>query len=1416
MNGLSAGGASSSAAGPSGPWRAVSEEGGSAGQKEFGGAKRITTKTTTTRTTTTAVKNNNESRVTDEKDEVSPAIGRGKQLNGGGDEEVATVQHLGRQVEWSSLRGRDEIEATKGAQGVPETRVNPEAGHYSGLLFDDPTGVEGNKLVTSIGTIAAQSSQSRVVVALLKDGDKLQLKIQEMRPGIFEVGTNLGEARKFLLEHGRVMDNLDKQRQAPLECWMSKYKRLCDDHELRSKGQEMSTEMRMVFMCMAENLQGCWRALWWQLEQRRNLLREASNFYQLCDNLNRSLERAENHVQTFRQVFLDGPNAAGLRFNQAANELKSMNSAILNDFRLAKEGQKQFVELIGKIAMGNLADSRKNHLVPEAQNLINFILNYLDPLERRKIQLENVITTTTTNSRTTMTSTTSNSLTSYEQQVNGSPNVKPPISERKIGSLQAGSGGGMINYANKTASGHQHRQVPLIRNINNFNDLNLVDDWLRLKTDQLNSSLLSSLGVSTQDTRSILNKHEQIALECSAIEEATLNFNGKNIHALKAAPPAQQPQGNQLSRGPNNGAALGGQSKQADDEDQTPGGSTLFDQQKALATRARDVITILDARLSLLRRTIDFYYRAKEATSDITKWTRRLQVDNSLQSVQFVSNELELKDVSAVVASGATILSELQQLQLAQQHGQRSKVVNLNLVTSGIRTVIDELNQDLAHLKATLHQRRLVLLNEDASKMASNFSSKCHQLQVWLNNHVKSYLMSNNRIRFEPNSVKGYINGHEDMRLAVQNKTAEVEALLRLLATMGDSLEAKNETGEEIQRDCDELRQDWINVTNCLDRRIELARKFLAILTSGANIGHDLDSLNLEPRGANQRPRTPDERTDEDIWAQIEQGLLQLENQVKNFSQDSLKCDTRLLHSAGGLDTKSPVDDVNKEQVVAHASGALRLLTERHRSVMSKLNAMGRAPLPGPLQRLGPWSPTFKAAARAERAADQQQRAPPARRSEETGVGKASALPAEQTGPKVAGNQEGSAVSGSGAGGAGGNAGGRGPQAGSSRKQQAGKGPLGPSFVRGLEDKVVEPFSTVQLECETEPVGSAGCRLEWLLNNKRIPTHIKHSILNDGHKHKLVISQFNPTCCGTYTARALNLETGRSASSSCRLQLAGIKEVADSPDSAAHPSETPQEQGRPHGALSSSSTTKTTTTTTTTTSTNGDTELRQSRPGQRAPAGATGQHRQQRAMERIIQGVESPPASLDEQTPERVLANQRRPANGQPTRPDANRMVTKTVSSSATFGSSQTSGLPQNSTGDRSTKSSNTQTHVAADGSHYLVEPARSETSRSVSRSSFGATPQTGDGVCCSRPGLVCVVVGNPPPTVEWLHNNRPIAQARCSPGSAANLLEARGDSRSGVCKLTIQTGGDQPRGQFGFQAANHLGPTSNALTLGQ
>ena len=69
--------------------------------------------------------------------------------------------------------------------------------------------------------------------------------------------------------------------------------------------------------------------------------------------------------------------------------------------------------------------------------------------------------------------------------------------------------------------------------------------------------------------------------------------------------------------------------------------------------------------------------------------------------------------------------------------------------------------------------------------------------------------------------------------------------------------------------------------------------------------------------------------------------LGQLAKQVESFTWEAQRSNTALVCVAQPLESRSSANDINKQQIVGHANGTLKLLSERNKSTINKLNARG-------------------------------------------------------------------------------------------------------------------------------------------------------------------------------------------------------------------------------------------------------------------------------------------------------------------------------------------------------------------------------------------------------------------------------------------------------------------------------------------
>ena len=119
--------------------------------------------------------------------------------------------------------------------------------------------------VTTISTIAVQSRDTRLIIALLQSGRQeapsVQLRVMEMEPAFAWLGNNFQEAEQLRRSHVEAIQRI-QSKQLPVEELLAQADQMVAAQEPRAR----------VYSAMADSLGSAWRDLNRILEERRNLL----------------------------------------------------------------------------------------------------------------------------------------------------------------------------------------------------------------------------------------------------------------------------------------------------------------------------------------------------------------------------------------------------------------------------------------------------------------------------------------------------------------------------------------------------------------------------------------------------------------------------------------------------------------------------------------------------------------------------------------------------------------------------------------------------------------------------------------------------------------------------------------------------------------------------------------------------------------------------------------------------------------------------------------------------------------------------------------------------------------------------------------------------------------------------------------
>ncbi|CAH8612085.1 unnamed protein product [Schistosoma intercalatum] len=144
---------------------------------------------------------------------------------------------------------------------------------------------DGYPTTTTISTVALQAGNARIVLAVLRCGSWIRVRIQRMEPDLYDIGANVDEARSLHEIHQHLCTKLaSKQEQIS---------------ELLSKADDLVTQQTsdnqsQVYAAMAESLNRAWRDLLGILTQRGRLLDLAMECFNSADNVIQEAERVEH------------------------------------------------------------------------------------------------------------------------------------------------------------------------------------------------------------------------------------------------------------------------------------------------------------------------------------------------------------------------------------------------------------------------------------------------------------------------------------------------------------------------------------------------------------------------------------------------------------------------------------------------------------------------------------------------------------------------------------------------------------------------------------------------------------------------------------------------------------------------------------------------------------------------------------------------------------------------------------------------------------------------------------------------------------------------------------------------------------------------------------------------------------------
>ncbi|CAL1681896.1 unnamed protein product [Lasius platythorax] len=224
---------------------------------------------------------------------------------------------------------------------------------------------------TTISTIAVQSGETRVVIALLQSGEWLKLKILELQPELTRLGASVKEATELSNAHDQVLHRL-QNKQSPVE------------ELLRQADQLIATQRSKaeVYAAMAETLGQAWRDVNQLLKRRKEILDRNVLFQCRATECKESMEALE---MACNDTLLPIEIEAVKSFLSRIQDLrKDMLEALMGALR---EG-KTLLDGLKELANEGTLDSRPDTIKDEANHAVLRVERWLEELHDRRRLIE--------------------------------------------------------------------------------------------------------------------------------------------------------------------------------------------------------------------------------------------------------------------------------------------------------------------------------------------------------------------------------------------------------------------------------------------------------------------------------------------------------------------------------------------------------------------------------------------------------------------------------------------------------------------------------------------------------------------------------------------------------------------------------------------------------------------------------------------------------------------------------------------------------------------------------------------------------------------------------------------------------------------------------------------------------------------
>ncbi|XP_077772630.1 coiled-coil domain-containing protein 141 isoform X3 [Podarcis muralis] len=149
---------------------------------------------------------------------------------------------------------------------------------------------DGPPSTTTVSSVLVQAGDCKIIIAILKCGDWVQLQLAESVPNLLEIGSNQEETKKLLQDHELLLAKLK-----PLEEQVWDLLREADKTAAEAKDKSQ------VYDAMAETMGDAWDSLVIVLEKRKALLELTSDFFENALEFAIKIDQVEDFLRNSQE-----------------------------------------------------------------------------------------------------------------------------------------------------------------------------------------------------------------------------------------------------------------------------------------------------------------------------------------------------------------------------------------------------------------------------------------------------------------------------------------------------------------------------------------------------------------------------------------------------------------------------------------------------------------------------------------------------------------------------------------------------------------------------------------------------------------------------------------------------------------------------------------------------------------------------------------------------------------------------------------------------------------------------------------------------------------------------------------------------------------------------------------------------------